>query len=181
VSGPGGAGKGTLVSRVVASDPALWLSRSWTTRPRRPGETGDEYHFVDEATFREKAARGGFLEWVSFNDHLYGTPQPEPPPGADVLLEIDIQGAEIVRSKHPDAVVVMVVAPSDEDRAARLRARGDDEAEVQRRMELGRRETERGRAIADHVVVNDDVSQATERLASIIASARRAARGGPGA
>ncbi len=180
MSGPGGAGKGTLVSRVVAGDPRLWLSRSWTTRARRPSESEADYHFVDRARFLDHVAEGGFLEWVSFNDNLYGTPVPDPPQGSDVVLEIDVRGAEAVRKKHPDAVVILVDAPSEEVRAKRLRARGDGEAEVRRRLEQGRQELKRGAAIADHVVVNDSLDRACEELAGIIAAWRHSREsGGP--
>jgi len=170
VSGPGGVGKGTLVSRLVERDPQLWLSRSWTTRRRRPGEAADEYTFVDRARFRTRVAEGGFLEWTELaaNHELYGTPWPDPPEGRDVVLEIDLRGAAQVIERHPDAVVVLVVAPSPEEQAARMRKRGDDEDHIASRLELGRREEEEGRRFAAHVVVNDDVDRAVDELASIL-------------
>jgi guanylate kinase len=180
VCGPGGVGKGTLVSRLVAADPDLWLSRSWTTRPRRPGEPEDAYRFVDRATFDRRVEEGGFLEWAQVLDELYGTPTPEPSPGTDVVLEIDVQGARSVRRRCPSAVVVLVVPPSREVQAARLRARGDSEEQVARRLTLGETEEVEGRALADHVVVNDDLERATADLAGIIHSHRTAAhRGSP--
>lgn len=177
VIGPGGVGKGTVIRRLVEQDPKLWLSRSWTTRPRRQGEDEDAYTFVDRAAFEARVASGGFLEWAKVLDHLYGTPVPEPPEGSDVLLEIDVQGAEQVRAQRPDAVCVLLLAPSVEVQAERLRRRGDPEVHVQRRIQLGEQERARGEAIADHVVVNDDLESAVSQLAAIIASARNASRG----
>lgn len=161
-----------MAERLAEVDPALWLSRSWTTRPRRPGEREDAYRFVDRATFESRARQGGFLETASYLGHLYGTPTPEVPPGHDVLLEIDVQGARQVRAADPDAVVVLLVAPSPEAQAERLRARGDDEEHAARRLELGSREEAEGRQIADHVVVNDTTDRAVGEVLGILAAHR---------
>jgi guanylate kinase len=168
--GPGGAGKGTLAAELVAADPTLWLSRSWTTRPPRPGErTRKAYEFVDRTTFEDAVTRGEFFEWAEFLGHLMGTPIPRPPEGADVLLEIDVQGAEQVLAKRPDATVILLLPPSLEVQAARLAARGDDEEHIRRR------EVERARQIAAYTVVNDDLRQAQGELAAIVARTRTAA------
>jgi guanylate kinase len=174
LSGPGGVGKGTLVSRLLPTVDGLELSRSWTTRPRRPGEDAGAYVFVDRDAFLERVAANGFLEWTEFpaNGHLYGTPRPDDHPDRDLLLEIEVDGARQVKDLNPDAVLIFVVAPSADDQAARLRNRGDDEADVQRRLELGRRETLVGLRLADHIVVNDDVDRATGEVADIIISRR---------
>ncbi len=174
--GPGGAGKGTLAAALVAQDPNLWLSRSWTTRAPRPGERErGAYVFVDRATFEDAVAQGGFFEWAEFLDYLMGTPIPDPPPGSDVLLEIDVQGAEQVLAQRPDATVILLLPPSPEVQAARLAGRGDDEAHVRRRVELGRSEVERGAKIAAHTVINHDVEQALADLTAIVDRARSAA------
>ncbi|HXQ43644.1 MAG TPA: guanylate kinase [Acidimicrobiales bacterium] len=180
LSGPGGAGKGTVAARLVERDPALWLSRSWTTRAQRPGESDDAYEFVDRVDFEKRMADGGFLEWAEFLGQLYGTPHPEPPPGMDVLLEIDLQGAAQVRERDPDALIVLLLPPSPEIQAERLRRRGDDEAEVARRLETGAREERVGRALTSFVVVNNDVDQAVAEVAGILEAHRRAGPESPG-
>ena len=174
LSGPGGVGKGTLVSRLLPAVDGLELSRSWTTRPRRPGEEEGAYEFVDRASFLGRVDARGFLEWTEFpaNGHLYGTPVPEERPGRDLLLEIEVDGARQVKDLRPDAVLIFVVAPSAEDQETRLRKRGDAEEDVQRRIELGRQETAVGHQLADHVVVNDDVDRAAGEVADIIMSRR---------
>lgn len=105
-------------------------------------------------------------------DHFYGTPLPEPPPGSDVLLEIDVQGAAQVRTRYPDAVVILVRAPSPQAQEARLRGRGDDEAVIARRLARAAAEEEAALAFADHVVVNDDLHRAVTEAAAILGSHR---------
>ena len=174
LSGPGGVGKGTVVRGLLDSDPKLRLSRSWTTRPRRPGEPADAYTFVDRATFEAQLARGGFLEYDEFLGNLYGTPVPDTldDPDHDLLLEINVQGAEQVRHHRPDALVVFLVAPSREVQEARLRERGDDDEHVAQRLALADAEEARGVVLADAVVVNDDLDRAVAEVAGILASRR---------
>ena len=174
--GPGGAGKGTVAAALVAQDPGLWLSRSWTTRDPRPGERERQaYVFVDRATFEEAVAAGGFYEWAEFLDYLMGTPIPDPPSGSDVHLEIDVQGAEQVLARRPDATVIMLLPPSAAVQAERLKARGDDAEHIRRRVELGRSEVERGAKIAAHTVINDDLGRALAELTAIVDRTRSAA------
>ncbi len=101
---------------------------------------------------------------------------PEPPEGRDLLLEIDVQGAEQVMERCEDVCCILVVPPSPEEAEARLRGRGDSEAHIRRRMEMAAHEVEVGRKIADHVIVNDDIQRAVEELAQVV-EAFRAARG----
>ncbi len=174
VFGPGGVGKGTLVRRLVEQDERLWLSRSWTTRPRRPGEPSDAYVFVDRDTFLAHQNEGGFLETNRFaaNDHLYGTPWPEEPQGNDVLLEIDLNGALQVRERSAEALLLLVVPPDREELERRLRGRGDSEEHVARRLALADLEIDQGRRVADHVVVNDEVDRVVREVAGILAHHR---------
>jgi guanylate kinase len=177
VAGPSGAGKGSIVARLVADDDRLWLSRSWTTRARRAGEPDDAYVFVDRDRFMAHVEAGGFLEWFEVYGDLKGTPQPDPPPGRDILLEIDLQGATEVKRAYPDAFLVFVRPPSREEQERRLRARGDADADVARRLAKGDAEEALGLEVADHVVVNDDLDRASAEAAAAIAAARRARRG----
>ncbi len=178
VSGPGGVGKGTIVAQLLGRDPSLWLSRSWTTRPRRPSEPTGAYRFVDRATFEAAIDRGDFLEWVEFLDYLQGTPLPDPPVGADVLLEIDVSGGRQVRELVPDALLVFVDAPSREHQQERLENRGDDSATVARRMEKTASERAEAEEMGYEIVVNDEVSRAVRAIESLIAAdrSRRCAR-----
>jgi guanylate kinase len=180
ISGPGGVGKGTVVARLLELRPDLWLSRSWTTRPRRPGEPEEAYVFVDRPTFEKRIQEDGFLEWTEFpgTQALYGTPsieqedQPEEARGRDVLLEIELDGAQQVKRRHPEAVLIFIVAPTREDQEKRLRHRGDDDEMVARRLAVGADELETGERIAEHVVVNDDVERAANEVAGILSGYR---------
>ncbi|MEA3019575.1 MAG: guanylate kinase [Actinomycetota bacterium] len=175
ISGPGGVGKGTIVQRLLAEDPQLWLSRSWTTRPQRPGEPDDAYRFVDRATFEQAIAEGGFLEHASFLGNLYGTPFPRPglvPSGDDVLLEIEVQGARQVHELDPGALLIFVVPPSPEEQERRLRGRGDPEDIVRQRLAKAAEETDAARELGAIEVVNDDLDRAVAEIHDIIDQAR---------
>jgi guanylate kinase len=121
-------------------------------------------------------AEGGFLEWAEFLGELYGTPTPHAPAGKDVVLEIDLQGAEQIRARYPEAEVILVVPPSRAEQEARLRHRGDSEDRIRQRLELAEVEEARGKALADHIVVNDDLSRAVADVAGIIKGRRNKQR-----
>ncbi len=174
--GPGGVGKGTIARRLTEVDPRLWLSRSWTTRNKRETESGDEYVFVDHETFERAIDDGRFLEWAQFQGNLYGTPVPAETGGADVLLEIEVQGAEQVRRHYDDVVIFLIVPPSMDHLEARLRGRGDSEDHVQRRLHSTENEMRLGQRLATHVIVNDDVERATREILSILETLRRERR-----
>jgi guanylate kinase len=168
LSGPGGVGKGTIVEALVKRDPRLWLSRSWTTRQRRNSEDQNAYVFVTPKEFEARIDAGGFLEWTSFLGNYYGTPTPEPEPERDIVLEIEVDGARQVKQSHPDAVLVFVLPPSRLEQQRRLRGRGDAEQKVEERLRKAEEEEPVGIAIADHVVVNDDLELTLQELLRII-------------
>ncbi len=172
VSGPGGVGKGTVVARLLERDPSLWLSRSWTTRERRPGEAEDAYVFATREQFEERIAQGGFLEWVEFLDYLQGSPVPEAPDGVDVLFEIDVHGAGQVRARFPDALLVFIDAPSRDEQAARLHGRGDHPDRVAQRLAKAEEEVEVARLLGSTVVINDDLDATVDALHDLIRQAR---------
>ena len=173
VSGPGGVGKGTIVEALVARDQRLLLSRSWTTRLRRDGERHDAYHFVTRDEFEARIAESGFLEWTSFLGNYYGTPIPESVAGRDLVLEIEVDGARQVKLVHPDAVLVFLLPPSRLEQQRRLRGRGDAEDKVEARLRKAEEEEPVGIAMADHVVVNDDLELTLQELARIVSHERK--------
>jgi guanylate kinase len=174
ISGPGGVGKGTVVERLLARDPSLWLSRSWTTRERRPGEPEDAYVFATRDEFERRVAEGGFIEWVEFLDYLQGSPVPDPHPGSDILFEIDVHGARQIRERYPDALLIFVEAPTRDEQAARLRKRGDAPERVDQRLAKAEEEAAMAAALGCLVVVNDDLDRTVEEIEHLIATARAA-------
>jgi guanylate kinase len=172
VSGPGGVGKGTIVDALVERDPQLWLSRSWTTRAQRPGEPDSAYVFTTREDFERRIAEGGFLEWTEFLGNYYGSPLPEPEPGADVVLEIEVDGAQQVKAIHPDALLIFVLPPTRAEQERRLRIRGDEPDTVVSRLRKAEDEEPIGMKLADHVVVNDDLHATVEQMLKLINQAR---------
>jgi guanylate kinase len=174
ISAPSGAGKTTLVKRLLADDPQLQLSISHTTRRRRPTEAdGREYHFVSVAKFRELEAAAAFLESARVFDNFYGTSrafvEERLREGKDVLLEIDWQGARQVRERMPECLSVFVLPPSRQALRERLARRATDSPEViARRLADAAGDMSHYREF-DYVVVNDDFEQALAELKRIIA------------
>ncbi len=172
VAAPSGAGKTTLVRRLLAEDSAIRLSISYTTRTPRTGEeNGREYHFVDVATFKKMIAQGDFLEWAEVHGNFYGTSKSwissEMAAGRDVLLEIDWQGAQQVRQHFPQAIGVFILPPSLEVLAQRLRGRGTDAEEVIARRLAAAGEEMRHVGEFDYVIINDDLEQALADLLAV--------------
>jgi guanylate kinase len=176
VSGPGGAGKGTIVETLVQRDPALWLSRSWTTRAQRDGESDDAYVFVDKQAFQQRIDDGGFLEWTEFLGNFYGSPSPSVDSGLDIVLEIELHGAQQVKERHPEAILVFVQPPSREEQRRRLQGRGDSEDHVVLRLKKAEDEERLGAEQADVIIVNDDLERAVAEIQGIIGAARSARR-----
>jgi guanylate kinase len=178
VSAPSGAGKSTVLQRVLSELPGLRFSVSHTTRPPREGEEdGRDYHFVTEAAFEEHRAGGGFLESADVYGHRYGTSRAEllkaESEGKDLVLDVDVQGALQVRQKLDDAVTVFILPPSWAELERRLRGRGkDDEAAVARRLEAAREEIRRYYTY-DYALVNADLEATVDDVKSVIRAARR--------
>lgn len=173
LSGPTAVGKGTVVSRLAADHPEIFVSVSATTRPPRPGEVdGVHYLFVSEQEFDTLVAEDALLEWaVVHGVHRYGTPRAPVlaavAAGRPALLEIDLQGARQVRAAWPDARFVFLAPPSWGELVRRLVGRGTESEEQRtRRLETARRELAAASEF-DHVVVNGDVSQAVADLVAL--------------
>lgn len=177
VSAPSGAGKTTLVSGLIAADPQVRKSISYTTRKPRAGEqTGRDYHFISEEAFERMRAEGEFLETAHVHGNLYGTSRHavdnETAAGYDVLLEIDWQGAAQIRKIEPDAVAIFILPPSIEALEKRLRGRGQDNAEtIARRVAAARGEISHVGEF-DYVIINDEFNRAAQDLISIIRAER---------
>ena len=173
LSGPSGVGKGTVVSRVRALYPHIWVSVSATTRFPRPGERdGVEYRFVSRPQFEELAASGQLLEHAEYAGNRYGTPrgpvEEHLAAGAPALLEIELQGARQVREAMPDAFLVFLAPPSWSELERRLSSRGtEDPVQLEARLAQARVELAAEHEF-DAVVVNDDVERAAAELVDLI-------------
>uniref|UniRef100_A0A832MKT9 Guanylate kinase n=1 Tax=Eiseniibacteriota bacterium TaxID=2212470 RepID=A0A832MKT9_UNCEI len=177
LSGPSGAGKGTLVERLMAARPECVFSISSTTRPRRATEReGVQYEFVSREEFLRRRDAGHFLEWAEVHDHLYGTPvsfvDDQIHAGRVVVLDVDVQGGASVRRARPDSVSVFIFPPSVEALRARLAQRNTDRPEVVQ-TRLGHAPGELAQYVHyDYLVVNDDLEQALARLVAIVDAER---------
>jgi guanylate kinase len=177
VSGPSGSGKSTLVEKILEV-PGTMLSISCTTRPSRSTESpGKWYDFISEAEFDRMVSQGEFLEHARvFGKHRYGTPrrwlEEAQRKGLDLVLEIDVQGAEQVKQKLPAAVAIFILPPARDELERRLRARGQDSEEaIGRRLDRAKQEMQRYTEY-DFLVVNDDVERAGREVQAIIVGAR---------
>ena len=177
VSGPSGAGKGTVCGAFLKKHAEIAYSVSATTRAPRPGEAeGVNYYFVQKKEFERMIREGELLEWAEVFGNYYGTPlkkiEDRLSEGRDILLEIDTQGALNVQKRFPEGVYVFLLPPSIEELARRLRGRGTDgEDDVRRRLAAAKDEIALARAYA-YAVVNDSVERAVDLLSSIVEAER---------
>lgn len=177
VAAPSGAGKSSLVNALLQNNPGIELSISCTTRAPRPGETdGVQYHFVSLERFQQLRDEDGLLEWAEVHGNFYGTPRravdEATTAGRDVLLEIDWQGAQQVRSRYKQIVDIFILPPSFEALESRLQKRGQDDDSV-----IARRLLAAGSEIAhapefQYVIINQDFNDALAELTHIVSAAR---------
>jgi guanylate kinase len=183
LAGPSGVGKGSVVRRLLdrdhAADPNDRLAYSISVKTRAPRSNerdGREYFFISESAFDEMLREDELLEWAPFVDHRSGTPrrfvEEALSAGRDVILEIDVKGAEQVRVKIPDAILIFLAPPSMDELERRLRGRGtEDDERIARRLETAAWEMTQ-RDWFDHVIVNEDVVRAADEVAAIIEASR---------
>ncbi len=179
VSGFSGAGKGTLMERLVKSYENYALSVSMTTRPPRPGEQdGREYFFVSKETFERRIAEEAFVEYAQYCGNYYGTPKEyverQLACGKDVILEIEIQGALRIKEKFPDALLLFVTPPSIRELQRRLTGRGTDSQAVIHDRLLRAGEEAEGIENYDYLVINDDLDECAAKMHRLIQDAHSA-------
>ena len=177
ISAPSGSGKSTLVHRLLASDPGLLFSISYTTRPPRPAETdGIDYNFISRKDFEERLGRGEFLEYAEVFGNYYGTHREEFDNAVhqrkDLVLDIDVQGARQLKVAIPEAISIFVLPPSREVLEQRLRSRSQDSEEVIQRRLRGAAEEVRNYSQYDYVLINREIEESAARLASIVKAER---------
>ena len=178
ISSPSGGGKGTLIKEVLDGVPDLAYSVSFTTRaPRFGEEEGRHYHFVSKQEFEDEINAGGFIEYAEVHGNYYGTSNAQierlTAAGKDVILEIDVQGADWVRKRAPDALSIFILPPSFEVLKARLMARGtEDPADLELRLTNARAEVMEFTKY-EYAVINDEIFSAARKLASIIIAERQ--------
>ena len=173
LSGSSGVGKSTIISQVLDRRKDLYFSVSFTTRPPREGEVdGVNYYFVSREEFQRRIDRGEFLEWAEFVGNFYGTSmeviREKLDKGVDLLLDIEVQGAAIVREKLPEAVTLFILPPSFAELERRLRERGtDSEEKIAQRLNTAHEELKES-VNYDYIVVNDTVEHAVEEVLGVL-------------
>jgi guanylate kinase len=177
VAAPSGAGKTTLVGRLLADDPQVQHSISFTTRAPRPGEqNGREYHFIAGQRFLAMRERGEFAEWAEVHDNFYGTSrlwlEQRMKEGCDMMLEIDWQGAQQMRRQFPEAIGIFILPPSVAELENRLRRRGADSEDVIARRVAGALAEMRHVGEFDFVIINNDLDVALGELKAAVRASR---------
>lgn len=173
VAGPSGVGKSSIIDVVIERTNARF-SVSATTKPARTSEVdGIDYHFLTREEFLDAINNNLLIEWAEFAGYLYGTLVSEVEPALDsgvhVVLNIEIEGAKQVRASHPDGVFIFIMPPSLEELRSRLERRGDTSAEdIERRFSVAEREIAEAPHVFDHIVVNDDLSDAIAQVLDIL-------------
>ena len=177
ISGPSGTGKGTIVKEVLKKDANVVISVSATTRsPRQGEENGKDYNFINKELFQSLIDTSGFLEYAEYCDNYYGTPKKPVEDwisqGKDVILEIEVQGAEEVKKNSPDAITIFLIPPSMQELRTRLKTRGTEDGSVMEKR-LVKAAVEMSQAEKyDYIVINDSVDKCTEKVLGIIMAER---------
>lgn len=182
ISGPSGAGKGTVVFKAIEGRDNVCFSTSVTTRKPRPGEVdGKEYFFVDLDRFREMVENDELLEHAEYVANSYGTPrayvEDKLNSGLDVILEIEVQGALQIHEKMPDAVKIFIIPPSMAELKRRLESRGTDTARAVEARLIRAQQEYREADFYDYIIVNDDADKAAAELSAILTAERCRAKG----
>jgi guanylate kinase len=177
ISGPSGVGKDTVIKRLLELDPKLKYSVSYTTRPPRPGEVDSvDYRFVNRGDFETLMREGALLEYATYDGHLYGTPigplDQARAAGYDIVLKIDVQGAEQVRKRAPDALRIFLAPPNMDELLRRRTERHSESPRDQTARQLIAQDEMALAPHFDHVVVNDDLDRAVQEVLAIIRLAR---------
>ena len=173
LTGPSGVGKGTVIEKIIKKDKRFWLSISATTRKPREGEVeGENYYFLSKLQFEEMIDSDLLIEWAQFADNYYGTllkPVVEKiNKGFKVILEIEVNGAEQIRNKFPDALSIFLMPPSKYELEKRIRNRGtENEESIIKRLERSSFEIDSAEEF-DHVITNSDVDETVEKFLAIV-------------
>lgn len=175
ISGPSGVGKSTLVRQVLADLEGLEFSVSHTTRPKRSGEVeGQDYYFIDQNEFETMIREDRFIEWAVVHGNYYGTSKREIEKKAalgDVILDIDVQGAQQIKDKMKRGIFIFIFPPSFEELKKRLYKRGESEAALRKRLETARKEL-RFYSQFDYLIINDQLEKAVTELKAVILATR---------
>ncbi len=175
VSGPSGAGKSSVLAAVLDRTNSVFSTSATTRPPRVTEQDGREYHFIGRDEFERLLGAGEVLEWAEYGGHLYGTLRSEVLPllaaGANVVLDIENEGAKQIRASFPAAVMIFIRPPSIEELERRLTARGDTSAtDIARRVSVAATQIEEAPGLYDHIILNDDLDAAIGRVLDILAS-----------